>query len=80
MSKIWIACPYCESKGEIELTGVYAETLRLLRQRRSPVVANRDADLFECKPTALNNRLAWLESHGLARSERHGRERRFWAT
>ena len=80
MSKIWIDCPYCNGEGYTEVTGVYAETLRILRRRRGPVVANRDAKLFGCKPTALNNRLAWLESKGLARSERHGSARRFWAT
>jgi len=77
--KTWIKCCYCDGKGETELTGVYAETLRVLREQHTFVVANRDAHLFGCKPTALNNRLAWLEKHGLARSERHRRERRFWA-
>ena len=74
-----IPCWHCDGVGEVELTGVYAETMHTLAKCRTPVVANRDAHLFGCKPTALNNRLAWLESQGLACSERHGRERRFWA-
>ena len=80
MGKTLITCWNCRGRGKIELTGVYAETLRLLRQRRAAVVANRDASTFGCSVTALINRLDWLEKHGLAHSERHGRERRFWAT
>jgi hypothetical protein len=77
-------CPRCDGAGEIELTGVYLETLsglkRLTKAGRG-VVAGRDWKWFGCnQPTALNNRLDWLEKHGLARSERYGRERRFWAT
>lgn len=76
------ACPHCNGKGRIPVTGVYAETLRGLRRWcKRPgmfVVANRDAYWFDCKPTALNNRLAWLESHGFARSEKYGRQRRFY--
>ena len=80
MAKVLIKCWACQGRGRVELTGVYADTLRILRASRSAVVANRDADRFGCLPTALNNRLSWLEEHGLAQSVRHGRERRFWAT
>lgn len=74
-------CPCCKGKGAVPLTGVYADTLRGLRRLcRRPggyVVANRDAPLFGCEATALNNRLAWLERHGLATSFKYGRQRRF---
>lgn len=77
-----IRCATCHGTGMIVVTGVYAETLHGLRRRCSRggfVVANRDAAWFGCKATALNNRLAWLEAHGLAKSERFGRQRRFFA-
>ena len=78
-----IACPHCNGRGSVPVTGIYADTLtglrRLTAQGRD-CVANRDAFfVFGCKPTALNNRLAWLEAHGFARSEKYGRQRRFYA-
>jgi predicted methyltransferase len=77
-----IPCPCCEGRGRLPLTGVYLETLKGVRRwvRARPeryVVANRDAYWFGCKPTALNNRLAWLERRGLIRSEKFGRQRRY---
>lgn len=82
MSKARITCGYCKGEGTVPLTGVYAETLKTLRRKTKGgafVVANRDAGLFACEPTALNNRLAWLESKGFAASEQYGRERRYTA-
>lgn len=79
----YVTCPHCQGSGKLRVTGIYAETLRGLRRWcASPgrfVVANRDATWFGCKPTALNNRLAWLEEHGFARSEKYGRQRRYFA-
>ena len=78
-----VPCPHCQGRGQVAVTGVYAETLRGLRRwcanTDRHVVANRDAGWFGCKATALNNRLAWLEAHGFARSEKYGRQRRFYA-
>lgn len=75
-------CPHCSGCGRIPLTGIYAETLRGLRRWCTRparfVVSNRDAWWFGCKATALNNRLARLEELGLARSEKYGRQRRFY--
>lgn len=75
------ACPHCDGKGRIELTGVYAETLKkaraLLVADAAYLIANRDAWQFGCNPTALNNRMARLEKLGYLKSERFGRERRF---
>lgn len=77
-----VLCPHCRGRGIIELTGIYAETLRGVRRKcarnGSYVVANRDAAWFGCQATALNNRLDALEKHGLLRSERYGRQRRFY--
>lgn len=64
------------------VTGIYADTLLLLESKTTGngfVVANRDAAEFGCDPTALSNRLAWLETNGLATSIRYGRQRRFRA-
>lgn len=77
-----IQCPHCKGKGTIPLTGVYAETLRGVRRLTKSYgycVANKHAYLFGCKPTALNQRLAALERHGLLSSERFGRQRRYKA-
>jgi len=78
-----VECSACKGTGRVILSGVYADTLRVLRKRSKQgkhVVANRDASLFCCRGTTLSNRLAWLESHGFAQSKRHGRENRYIAT
>lgn len=75
-----VKCPHCDGKGHTELGGVYAETLQRMREHCSQggyVVANRDAELFGCNPTALNNRLKRLEELGFVVSEKSGRQRRF---
>lgn len=73
-------CPACKGHGWIELTGVYLETLKIiLKAKTTQVVANRDHWFFGCSPTALNNRLARLEQMGYLKSERCGRQRRFYA-
>ena len=75
-------CPHCKGTGKIAVTGVYADTVFRLRQLTKLygyTTAAMSAELFGCTPTALNNRLAWLERHGLATSERYGRERRYRA-
>ena len=77
-----VRCPHCSGEGYVRLSGIYLETLKGLRRWCARpgryVVSNRDAWWFCCKATALNNRLAALEKHGLARSEKFGRERRFY--
>lgn len=80
--KHYLQCPHCRGEGQIELTGVYAETLRGVRRWCARperfVVANRDWKWFAApSPTALNNRLAMLERHGFLVSEKFGRQRRF---
>ena len=83
MSKVRVKCGYCDGNGDVLLTGVYADTLQVLRRmtrRHGYVVSNRDSTAFKCKPTALNNRLVVLEQYGLATSERYGRQRRFRAS
>ena len=78
-----VPCPFCNGKGHTILTGVYAETLTLLRkltsEKESFIVANQHAEQFGCNPTALNNRLKRLEELGFAKSERYGRQRRYAA-
>lgn len=76
-------CPYCRGSGKVPLNGVYLETLQTMRRlckRGAFIVANRDAEKFGCKPTALNNRLARLEELGFIVSEKYGRQRRFRLT
>ena len=80
MRKQYLTCPHCKGDGRLELTGVYLETLigvRLLCAKSGHVIANQHAPAFDCKPTALNNRLRRLEELGFLVSERYGRQRRF---
>lgn len=72
-------CPHCKGRGIVELNGVYADTLALLRTMTEPASGAALARLARCPATAMNNRLARLEEHGYARSHRYGRERRFEA-
>jgi len=80
-SRFEVTCQHCGGTGHVALTGVYLSTLLLMqaldRKGRRYFVANRDAALFRCKATALNNRMVRLEQVGFLRSERFGRERRF---
>lgn len=75
-------CPHCHGSGRIEVTGIYAQTLKDVQRWCSRsgryVVANRDAGWFGCNGTALSNRLAVLEKHGLVYSVKYGRQRRFY--
>lgn len=78
-----LPCPHCEGMGQVELTGVYKETLDELRaftETGLSMVANRDAEHMGCNGTALSNRLKRLEEMGFARSEIYGRQRRYYAT
>lgn len=67
-------CPTCRGTGHIEITGVYAETLALLR-RHPGLNAAQLARMAPCKGTAMANRLAALEAFGLARGVPYGRQR-----
>jgi len=70
----FIPCSHCDGEGYIELTGVHAETLSLLRGLPAALNGVELAKLANCNPTAMNNRLAWLEEQGLAERKRYGRE------
>jgi response regulator of citrate/malate metabolism len=76
-----VACSRCGGSGEVEFTGVYADTLRqairMLSSGATEIIAGRDADSFGCAATALNNRLAYLERQGFLTSVSYGRQRRF---
>lgn len=74
-----ISCSRCGGAGKIELTGVFAETLTLLRAQSAALSGVEMAQLANVNPTAMNNRLAWLEAHGFARSEWYGRSRLYRA-
>lgn len=71
---IYVACPHCKGEGLREITGVYRETLELLR-RHTGITGAALAASARCQPTAMNNRLARLEELGLVESTILGRER-----
>lgn len=68
----FIPCSHCSGEGYIELTGVYAETLALVRAQSAALNGVELARLAKCNPTAMNNRLCWLESQGLIKRIRYG--------
>lgn len=71
-------CSHCGGKGVVEFTGVFADTLVLLRQA-GPTTAADLAPVAGCKATAMSNRLAALEKLGLATSRRYGVKRLYQA-
>lgn len=77
--KLTIPCSRCEGQGQIELTGVYADTLKFLREQKEQLNGAELARKAGVNETAMDNRLAWLESYGFAISERYGREKRWRA-
>jgi Mn-dependent DtxR family transcriptional regulator len=70
-----IPCPHCRGTGLVELTGVYADTLLLLRAQSGEVNGADLARLAGVKGEAMANRLVRLERLGLAVGRRYGRER-----
>ena len=89
MSNVKIQCGHCGGSGEVEITGVYAETMEYARtytrvSLRLPNVVSPEftgallAQAYAgCKASAMNNRLARLEQLGLLTSRRYGRVRLF---
>lgn len=75
----FVKCPHCIGTGRIELSGVYLETLKRLRRYPDGIHAAALAKAMGCEPTAMNNRLAYLEEHSLVVSVRDGRKRVFAA-
>lgn len=76
--KLTKLCPHCDGNGWMEVTGIYADTWRLLKQH-GPISGAALSELAECQATAMNNRLAALEVMQLAESQRYGRLRLFRA-
>lgn len=74
-------CQRCGGCGQVEVTGVYAETLALLRESgETYAVALAKLCKCKCKFTSMNQRLKALEVMGLAESRKFGRKRLFKAT
>jgi hypothetical protein len=69
-------CPHCDGSGQLQLTGIHADTWHLLKNH-GPISGAALAEIDGCQATAMNNRLVMLEEMGLARSERYGRLRLF---
>ena len=77
MKALTIQCSRCKGRGEVELNGEFAETLLLLRKQKEELNGASLAKLAGIHPTAMNNRLVWLERNGFATGRRYGRSR-FW--
>lgn len=74
-----VSCSQCDGEGLIALTGIFAETVTLLRQEQTAINGADLARKHGVNPTAMNNRLVWLEARGLAQRQRYGRESRWLA-
>lgn len=72
---VLVPCTRCMGDGYCELSGEYLETLELLRKQRKELNGVELAALAKIRPTAMNNRLVWLEGAGLAHGRRYGRFR-----
>lgn len=67
-----VKCSCCGGTGRRDLSRIYAATLQLLRKHIDMVSGASLAIEVGCKATAMNNRLAALERHGLAVSIKYG--------
>lgn len=76
----YIPCSRCNGDGYTEVTGAYAETLSLLRGLPAALNGAELAKLAGINPTAMNNRLVWLESNHFAERKRNGKESLWKAT
>lgn len=74
VKQIHLPCHLCHGTGVVELTGVFRDTLELVHAGPE-WTAPELALLAQCKATAMNNRLAYLEEKGLIVSRRYGRQR-----
>lgn len=63
-----VTCGTCGGVGHVPLSPVYAATLDILRSIGCPVTSAQMAPHAQCKPTAMNQRLAKLEELGFATS------------
>ena len=80
MKEDYISCGRCAGEGWLPLTGVYASTLKLLRKQKTTLSGAALARAAKIQPTAMNNRLTWLESQGFADGAWNGHERLWKAT
>lgn len=77
MTTFTIKCSKCKGTGLVKGSGVFADTYKLLRRQRAEKTGAELARIAGCKPTAMNNRLVWLEHHGMAVGRAYGRSR-YW--
>ena len=73
---IVIQCSCCNGQGVTPVTGKYLEAYELLSQMPNATGAQL-AIVAGIQPTAMNNRLSWLATKGLATSELYGKEKRY---
>jgi len=76
----FVQCSCCGGEGHVPLDGVFADTLKVLRKQRGEVTGAELSRAMKCKPTAMNNRLSYLQRHGFAVSRKYGRRRFYRAT
>ena len=76
----YIPCRCCDGHGMVEVTGVYIDTLRELKQVGHEITAADLARRMGVKATAMSNRLAWLLERLLVTARPYGRKVFYQAT
>jgi len=79
LKKEFVTCSHCNGSGEVELNGVFRDTLELLRRQKKEIHGAELARIDGCNPTAMNNRLEYLADHGFATSRTYGRKKLYLA-
>ena len=70
-----VVCHHCKGTGKIHLTNDMQLTLDAVKfLGTATAVEVGTAVLWSGEPTAINNRLAYLEAHGLVTRKRVGRD------
>lgn len=77
MKAITIPCPFCKGAACVPLADEYLATLRKLAAMGGERSGAEMGRAMKVKPTAMSNRLAGLERHGLVTSRVSGRRRLF---
>lgn len=79
MKPVLIRCRCCAGTGKEEFTGEFADTLRYIRETcpRDEFTAADLARQVGINPTAMSNRLRYLESLGFLAGTPYGRRRLF---
>ena len=70
---IYQKCCRCKGTGKVAMNGAHADTLEVLKKQKQEISGVALSRIVGCKPTAMNNRLTYLQKLGLAKGRAYGR-------